>query len=41
MMGLPGVVEEGSYFQAIAFTRERWDDINLNIYMEKGNIMEY
>jgi hypothetical protein len=31
MMGLPGVVEEGSYFQAIAFTRERWDDINLNI----------
>lgn len=30
-MGLPAIGEENSYFQSIAFTRERWDDMNLNI----------
>lgn len=35
MMGLPTVGEDDSHFQNIAFTRERWKDIELNINKKK------
>ncbi len=30
-MGLPAIGENDSYFQQIAFTRERWDDIEMHV----------